>query len=241
MQKPKKSLSQNFLIDKNIANKIISKISITNKNIIEIGPGYGALTNLIIKKNPKKLVLIEKDKKLYNYLNIKYKDYKNIFIFNADALNYDFSKQKNLKIISNLPYNISSKILLKLLKLQSNITEILVMIQKEMSLKFDYNRIKLNKYKFFTKLTCEYERIFDVPATVFIPKPKVKSTIVKIKLKNNEVDWHKAELFAKFIFKNKRKKIANNIKMKNFFNSNMLEKRIEQINVDELLKIYNSF
>ena len=97
MHKPKKSLGQNFLIDKNIAKKIVNITSIDNQYIIEIGPGTGFLTDEIIKKKPKKLYLIEKDKSLYQNLRKKYYDYKSIEIINDDALNFDLQYIKNKK------------------------------------------------------------------------------------------------------------------------------------------------
>jgi len=108
--KPKKSLGQNFLQDKNIIKKIINLTPINNENIIEIGPGLGSLTDRIIELKPKSLLLIEKDRELCDILKKKYDD-KNITIVNNDALKFDYSKFKSTKIISNLPYNISSKFL----------------------------------------------------------------------------------------------------------------------------------
>ena len=97
MHKPKKSLGQNFLIDKNIARKIVNLTLINNQHIIEIGPGSGFLTDEIIKKKPKKLYLIEKDKYLYQNLIKKYYDYKNIEIINVDALNFNLQYIKEKK------------------------------------------------------------------------------------------------------------------------------------------------
>ena len=145
----KKSLGQNFLIDKNTVNKIINSIDITNNNIIEIGPGLGALTDKILKKNPKNFIIIEKDLELYKKLLSKF-DKKKITIINDDAMIYDFSKLKNFKLISNLPYNISSKFLLKIIKLNNNFTELICMIQSELADKFNYNKGKMNKYKFIS-------------------------------------------------------------------------------------------
>ena len=137
----KKSLCQNFLIDKNIINKIINTVEITNKNIIEIGPGFGALTEKILEKNPKKLIIIEKDFELYQNLLKKFHK-KKIIIINDDALKYDFSQFKNFNLISNLPYNISSKFLLNILKLNQHFTDIVCMVQSELADKFDYKKEK---------------------------------------------------------------------------------------------------
>ena len=110
MASPKKSLSQNFLKDKNIANKIVNLTNIKNRLILEIGPGYGFLTDNILEKKPKKILLIEKDWKLKEKLYEKYKKNK-IEIIGEDVLRTNFNNFKNLIIISNLPYNISSKII----------------------------------------------------------------------------------------------------------------------------------
>ena len=112
---PKKSLSQNFLTDKNICKKIISKTNIRNKVVIEIGPGRGSLTEIIVSKKPKKLYLIEKDDILSEELRNKYKNNSKICIYNQDILDFNFSKLKDINVISNLPYNISSKFLLKII------------------------------------------------------------------------------------------------------------------------------
>jgi 16S rRNA (adenine1518-N6/adenine1519-N6)-dimethyltransferase len=236
---PKKSLGQNFLQDKNIIKKIIGSLDIKNKNIIEIGPGLGALTNEIIVLNPKKLLLIEKDLYLYNFLLDKHKD--KINIINGDAINYDFSKLYNFNIISNLPYNISSKFLLKIIKFNKNINKIVCMIQSELAIKFDYRVGKMNKYKFLSKYCSDYKILFNVSSNVFYPKPKVNSKVVIFLLKRKSIDIENLELFVKLFFINKRKKIKSN---KNFFNiidkkySNL---RYEDLEYKDILEIYKRF
>ena len=111
MEKPKKSLSQNFLIDKNISNKIVDQTIVKDKYILEIGPGNGFLTDNILQRNPKKIYLIEKDYNLKNALFKKYKNNKKVEIIGDDILLTNLDRFKNLIIISNLPYNISSKII----------------------------------------------------------------------------------------------------------------------------------
>lgn len=139
---PKKSLGQNFLLDKNIQIKIVNLISIKNKNIIEIGPGNGQITDKIIIKKPKKLVLIEKDYNLYNLLKKKYNKLTYISIFNNNVLLIDFNKNINFNIISNLPYNLSVKIIIKLLTHYNNFDEMVFMIQKDVAEKMNYKLIK---------------------------------------------------------------------------------------------------
>ncbi|PPR49049.1 MAG: Ribosomal RNA small subunit methyltransferase A [Alphaproteobacteria bacterium MarineAlpha5_Bin5] len=238
---PKKSLGQNFLKDKNIINKINNIINFNNKTIVEIGPGLGFLTEKIIKKNPKKFIIIEKDEKLYDLLNDKFKDYKNITIINDDIFNYNFNKLNNALIVSNLPYNISRKLIIKLIKLNKNIDEMIFMIQKELSEKFNYNNGRMNKYKFLIKLFSEYQIYFDVSKNVFYPKPKVKSSVVGFKLKKVKINKNKLELFIKTIFTNNRKKIKNKINIKNNNLIKLKDKRIDELNIDDLFKVYKFF
>ena len=241
MKEPKRSLGQNFLIDKNVIKKIINQTNIKGENIVEIGPGYGSLTDHIIKKNPKTLVIIEKDFEIFKFLKNKFKDQKEIKIINDDALKYDFSKLKNIKIISNLPYNISTKIIMKLIFFNKNIKNLVFMIQKELALKFDYNKEKINKYKFIIKICSNYETLFDVSNKVFFPKPKVQSKIVKFKLKKNSIDQKKLLNFTKIIFENKRKTIKNKITNISSINKEILNKRVEELNFNQILEIYKFF
>lgn len=239
MIKAKKSLSQNFIIDKNICKKIVKQTNINNKIVIEIGPGYGFLTDILLINNPKQILLIEKDYKLVLFLKQKYKNNNKIKILNNDVIKVDFSKFSDVKIISNLPYNISTKIILYLFNFNKNISEMIFMIQKEVALKFDYNLIKMNKYKFLTKIVSTFSRCFDVSPKVFIPKPKVYSSVVKFKFNKNKFDLNKANVFSNLIFKNVRKKINNNLRMEN--KNLLLHKRVSQLSIDELLIIYKSF
>ena len=239
MIKAKKSLSQNFLTDKNICKKIIELTKIQDREILEIGPGYGFLTDIILTKNPRRIILIEKDVYLKEFLINKYKDNKKILIQGNDILEYNFKKLKDLIIISNLPYNISTKIILYLFSFNQNINEMIFMIQKEVAYKFDYKLPKMNKYKFYTKVSSKYSRCFDVSSNVFKPKPKVKSTVVKFILKKKDLDFYKIKNFCNLIFKNVRKKIHKNIHINK--ENKLFNKRVNELSIDELLKIYNFF
>jgi 16S rRNA (adenine1518-N6/adenine1519-N6)-dimethyltransferase len=236
----KKSLGQNFLIDKNIVNKIISNIEITNNNIIEIGPGHGALTEKIIEKKPKKLIIIEKDFELYQKLLNKFEK-NNIIIINDDALEFDFSNLKHFKLISNLPYNISSKFFLKIIKLNNNIKDLLCMVQKEFADKFDYKKGKMNKYKFISEYCGRYSALFDVSPNVFYPKPKVYSTVIKFELTKQNINSQKLDYFINNFFINKRKKIKSNKNVKIFINETISNKRYEDLKYTEILDIYERF
>ena len=235
----KKSLSQNFLIDKNISKKIVEQSNLKNKTVLEIGPGYGFLTDSILIKKPKKIILVEKDTNLKSKLYQKYKNNKKIEIIGDDILNFNFNKFKNLIILSNLPYNISTKIILYLFNFNENISEMILMIQKEVAQKFDYKLPNMNKYKFLTKIVSDFTKCFDVSPQVFIPKPKVYSTVVKFKFNKKKSNLKRATNFSNIIFKNVRKKIYNNTKVK--INNELENKRVNQLTIDELLTIYDFF
>ena len=236
----KKSLGQNFLIDKNTINKIINSIDIKNKNIIEIGPGLGALTEKILEKKPKKFIIIEKDFELYKKLLNKF-DKKKISIINDDAFLYDYSKLKNFILISNLPYNISSKFLLKIIKLNKNFTNLVCMIQSELADKLNYKKGKMNKYKFITEYCGRYKILFTVSPNVFYPKPKVNSKFVKFELINKNIHVQNLDYFLNIFFINKRKKIKSNKYIKIKIDKKIANKRYEDLKYSEILNIYQRF
>ena len=241
---PKKSLGQNFLLDKNICKKIIDLVNINNQIVLEIGPGTGQLTDEIIKKKPKKLILIEKDEILYNNLKNKYNHLKFIDTINKDIIDFDLDKYKKLIVISNLPYNISVKILLKLLNLNNKAKEIVVMLQKEVADKLNYNnKIKKNKYNFFIEVLSNYKVMFDISNKVFFPVPKIKSSVVKITPKKLNIDISKLIKFNDNIFKHMRKKIKNNlsIESKDPKIVSLLSLRAEDLSTNELLFLFNNF
>jgi 16S rRNA (adenine1518-N6/adenine1519-N6)-dimethyltransferase len=219
----KKSLGQNFLIDFNIVKKIVNLVNIKSKNIIEIGPGKGALTDEIIKKNPKSLLLIEKDDNLYKELDMKFSSQKKIKIFNSDILKFDLEKKikKNSIIFGNLPYNISSQILVKILRFNKwppNLTDMIFMFQKELAEKIiakypssDYGRLSiLSSYRL------NIVKKFLVSPNCFFPKPKINSMIIHLRPKKEKIfkinEVTNLEKITNILFSNKRKMINKNIK-----------------------------
>ena len=219
----KKSLGQNFLIDKNIIRKIINLVKLEKKNIIEIGAGHGALTDEILKKKPNLLNIIEKDITLYKKLKIKYSEVKNVKIYNDDILDFNLESlvKKNSIIIGNLPYNISSQILVKILRFKKwppNFENLIFMFQKELGEKIlgiypsaNYGRISiLSNYRlrFLSK--------FLVSKNCFFPKPKVTSMVIlfkpKLKKLYNIENILNLEKITNFFFSNKRKMINKTIK-----------------------------
>jgi len=221
---PKKSLGQNFLIDKNIINKIIKIGNIDkNKSVIEIGPGYGNLTEAIISEKPKNIFAIEKDKKLSSFLKNKFKNIKNIKIINDDALSTINKKnpKQNCLVFGNLPYNISTQILATLIMLKKWppwYDGLIFMFQKEVA---DRIIAKPNT-KEFSRLTVlsnwrlEIKKHFDVSKNCFFPKPKVNSTILSFKPKKKDFFYLKnpknLEKITRVLFSNRRKMINKNLK-----------------------------
>ena len=123
MKYPKKSLGQNFLIDHNIKRKIINSAKIIGQNVLEIGPGKGFLTDEILKRKPKLLTLVEKDNFMAQDLKNRYKNNQNVKIYNKDILKFDIEKKmkKNTLVFGNLPYNVSSQILVKFLRFKNGL------------------------------------------------------------------------------------------------------------------------
>ena len=222
MQFAKKSLGQNFLIDKNIIKKIINIIDIGNKNIIEIGSGKGALTNEIIKKKPKSLSIIEKDFNLSKELNLKYKNNKIVKIYNIDVLKLNIEKlcRKNSIIFGNLPYNISSQILVKILKFKKwppKFTDLILMFQKELGEKIlgKFPSANYGRLSILTSYRLKILKKFLVSPSCFLPKPKVTSLVIHFKPQLSTIilkDISNLEKITNIIFSNKRKMINKNIK-----------------------------
>ena len=223
MMLAKKSLGQNFLIDKNIVKKIINLVKIKNKNIIEIGPGKGALTDEIIKKKPKSIYLVEKDILLYKELKTKYSDIQNIKIFNCDILNFDLEKivKKDTIIFGNLPYNISSQILVKILRFKKwppKFKNLIFMFQKELGEKILGNFLTKNygRISILTNFRLCFLNKFLVSQNCFSPRPKVNSMVILFKPKEekkyNIKNLLNLEKITSLFFSNKRKMINKNIK-----------------------------
>ena len=222
MKFTKKSLGQNFLIDKNVIRKIINSTKINGKDIIEIGPGTGALTGEILKREPKSLSLIEKDKYLVEKLKLKYLKNKFVKIYSADILNFKLEKicKKNTTIFGNLPYNISSQILVKLLRFQwlPNCSDIIFMFQKELGEKIigKFPSKKYSRISILTNYKLDIIKSFLVSPNCFFPKPKVNSMVIHFKPKKQKLFKIKKiknlEKVTNVLFSNKRKMINKNLR-----------------------------
>ena len=259
MIRPKKSLGQNFLTDDNILNKILSLVEVKNRNIIEIGPGTGNLTKKILEKRPKNLLLIEKDQLLADNLQEKLSSFRNVKIFNEDILKFNLEKiiEKNSIIIGNLPYNISSQILIKLIKFQKwppKYNKLILMFQKEVADKIlakhktsDYGRLTI-----ITSSRLQVTNHFNVLPNSFYPVPKVKSTVLVLKpIINKNFNVKKIEnleLISHIFFSQKRKMINKGFKkiFKNYLEAQKklninLNLRPSDLTQNEFFKITHYF
>ena len=218
--KPKKSLGQNFLIDKNILKKIVTMSKILNKDVLEVGPGTGNLTEYILKEKPNKIFLIEKDKSLCDQLQLKFQN--KVEIKNNDILKINEKNISNNKLVvfGNLPYNISTKIICNwVLKLEKDFwfSELILMFQKEVADRIisktntsDYGRLSI-----FLNWKMNVKKVFDISPNCFYPKPKIQSTLVHFTPKKDYCRINKSknlEMVTRIFFNQKRKKIKNPLK-----------------------------
>ena len=224
--KPKKSLGQNFLTDKNIINIIINAGNISEKDtILEVGPGTGNLTEKILTKIPKKIFVVEKDNILAKKLETKFKE--KLIIINEDILKIDEKKLSNepMIVFGNLPYNISTQILIKWIRL-SNLNKIfkkfILMFQKEVAERIiaTTNKKNYGRLAILTSWRMNIKKIADVSPNSFYPIPKVKSTILLIEPKIEYFNFKNSknlEHVTNIFFNQRRKKIKKplNILFKN--------------------------
>lgn len=236
MHKFKKSFGQNFLKDENILNKIVSYVPL-NSNILEIGPGDGALTKKLIKKSLN-VVSIELDNDLEEKLeNIKKNNANFNYIMN-DILKLDITEfeQKNYIIVANIPYNISTEIIFKFL--YSNIKTAILMVQKEYAerviakpLNKEYSKLSVT-CNFF----CNTRKLFDVKNTSFYPVPKVDSSVIMLEKKEFlSIENKNIEKFINFIkssFSFKRKTLINNINTNYKIDKEIILDAFEKLNID---------
>ena len=240
MFRHKKSLGQNFLINKELIKKIADIATITKEtHIIEIGPGMGSLTKELLKKNPKKVHAIEFDKDLVNTLEVLKKDYNNFSYEINDALNVDEKKifNKNVIIYGNLPYNISLKLLIKWIYSDPwppFYDQMILMFQKEVADRIiaNCNHKKYGRISILTNTRLDVKFHFDVYKNEFDPRPKVDSSVLsfypKQKSKFTLKDLNILSELTKTIFNNKRKMISKVLK------KNFSEKELELINFDKI-------
>ncbi len=211
--KSKKSLGQNFLIDRNILELIVNTVEIKDKKVLEIGPGTGNLTQYIIKKNPKKIYVIEKDNNLSEILRNKFS--KEIDILNEDILKVQEDKISKDKLIvfGNLPYNISTEILSKwIINLNENFwfTKLILMFQKEVADRIiaETNTSNYGRLAILSNWKLDIKKISDISPKSFFPKPKIDSSLLTFSPKKNFIKFKNSknlEYITRIFFSQRRK------------------------------------
>ncbi len=241
---PKKSLGQNFLINDEILNNIADLGEIRSNDIVlEVGPGTGNLTEKILKKNPKKLIVVEKDKNLSNILKKKFNN--KIEIINKNILNYNQETYYNKKIIifGNLPYNISTQILTSWIKiscLNKFCKKFILMFQKEVADRIlaKYNSKNYGRLSIISSWKMNIEKIIDINPSSFFPAPKIKSSLLILRPKS---DYYKInnpknlEHVTNTFFNQRRKMIKKPLKL--LFKS--YEKVADELSLDLNLRPQN--
>lgn len=254
----KKKFGQNFIIDENIINNIVTKANVDKDTlVIEIGPGAGSLTYFLARFS-KNVLCYEIDTTLKEILNNNLKEYNNVEIIyddflKANVLN-DIKKYeyKKLYVIANLPYYITTPIIIKLIEDNIDVDKIVVMVQKEVGDRFkavpgtkDYSSLSV-----FLSYYYNIKKIMDVSKNVFIPKPNVDSIVVEFNKKERKLNVIDEQLFFKLIkdsFEFKRKTLKNNLKNYNLEKIDKVLKkhkmdlsvRAEQISLELFVEIAN--
>ena len=239
----KKSLGQNFLIDRNILEKIVDVISIKDKHILEIGPGTGNLTAFILKKKPKKFFVIEKDNELA--INLEKKFSNQITIINKDILEIDETLlfEKKVTVFGNLPYNISTEILSKWIVSLKNsfwFDHLILMFQKEVADRIiaKYNTPSYGRLSILTNWKLEIKKICDIRPECFSPKPKVVSSLLFFSPKNKPYkikDPKNLEKVTRIFFSHRRKMLKKPFNQ--LFNGD--QKILDKLNIDLNLRPQN--
>ena len=242
-----KSLGQNFLINEQIIDDIVNVSNVTADDvIIEIGPGLGSLTAKLAD-NAKKVIAIELDENMINILSERFSLYKNVEIIHADVLKVDLNKlidgEGNVKVVANLPYYITTPIVMKLLEENLKINSITVMVQKEVGERFcatpggkEYGAITVS-INYYTSPKI----VLDVPKENFNPVPEVDSCVVKLDLKNEHIELKDEKLFFRLIkttFSQRRKNIGNSLTGIGISKQEVKE-ILEELNLDVNLRAEN--
>ena len=243
MIRAKKSLGQNFLTDRNVLEIIVNTTRIKDKNILEIGPGTGNLTSFILKKNPKKFYVIEKDNDLSENLNNTFKD--QLTIINDDILNIDENLLFNEKVtvFGNLPYNISTEILSKwIINLKDNFwfDYLVLMFQKEVADRIiaNFNKSTYGRLSILSNWKLNIKKICDIRPESFSPKPKVDSSLLFFSPKQS---FHKIknpknlEKVTRIFFSQRRKMLKKPFNQ--LFNGN--KKILDKLKIDLNLRPQN--
>jgi 16S rRNA (adenine1518-N6/adenine1519-N6)-dimethyltransferase len=239
--KPRKRFGQNFLHDQQIINHIIAAIAPKkDQYIVEIGPGFGALTKKLLPLAGS-LDAIELDRDLIPKLQAACGEFNNFTLHSADALTFNFktllqNKKDKLRVVGNLPYNISTPLLFHLLKFAPIIHDMYFMLQKEVvdRLAAQVGEPAYGRLGIMVQYFCKVEKLFEVPPTAFNPKPKVTSAIVKLtpyaKPPYSTKNFTAFSEIVKTAFSQRRKTLRNALK------SIISEQKLKDLNIDPSLR-----
>ncbi len=248
--RPKKHLGQHFLKDENIAAKIAGSLQMADLPVIEVGPGMGILTKYLLEAKDRECYFIDTDKESVDFLNSRFPGHQERFI-QADFLKYSLSSlfQGQYAVIGNFPYNISSQIFFKILDNRQQVREVVGMIQKEVAERLAAGPGS-KTYGILSVLLQAYYRIeylFTVNETVFIPPPKVKSAVIRLKRNETtklECDEGLSFKVVKTAFNQRRKTLRNSLKSFYIdYERGKVEylagKRAEELGVEEFVMLTN--
>ena len=244
-----KSLGQNFLIDDDVINKTVASAEITNEDlVIEIGPGLGTLTSRLLEK-AKKVIAIELDKKMIKILQERFSLYSNFELINEDVLKVNLkelikkekeeNKIKDVKIVANLPYYITTPIIMKLLEDKLDIKSITVMVQKEVAqrLAAKPGEKLAGAITYSVQYYCETKLIVEVSNQSFIPAPEVDSEVINLKIRNTSpVKIEDEKIFFKLIkasFMQRRKTFLNGVSNSGLIEKEKLKEILNEMNISE--------
>ena len=243
MIKAKKSLGQNFLTDRNILEKITGIVPIKDKYILEIGPGTGNLTSFILKKDPRKLIVVEKDNDLA--LNLEKTFLNKLTIINSDILEIDETKLSNNKmtVFGNLPYNISTEILCKWITCVKDIfwfDHLILMFQKEVADRIiaQFNTSTYGRLSILANWRLNINKVCDISPQSFSPRPKIQSTLIHFTPKKNFTkikDPLNLEKITRIFFSHRRKMLKKPFNQ--IFNGNTY--LLDKFNLDLSLRPQN--
>ena len=245
--RPKKALGQHFLVDLNIARKIVDSLSDNHDTVIEVGAGMGVLTQYLIEDQLDKLQVVEIDKESVEFLKKKFPELEGHLVL-GDFLKYDMPNG-NVAVIGNFPYNISSQIFFQILKYRNNVSECVGMIQKEVAERIAAGPGSKTYGIMSVLLQAWYdiEYLFTVNENVFNPPPKVKSAVIRLKRNNvKELDCDE-KLFVTVVkqaFNQRRKTLRNSLRSMipaEIINNEIFNKRPEQLSVAEFVDIVRHF
>lgn len=241
-----KSLGQNFLVSDEVVEGIVESANINKEDIIiEIGPGLGVLTNLLLEKSDD-VIAVELDNRMVEIISDRFKEKTNLTVIHEDILKVDLkellnsrkkSENSKVKVVANLPYYISTPIIMKLLEQNQIIDEIIVMVQKEVGQRLTAKtgtRVA-GAITYAVEFYSDATAIINVPKESFVPSPKVESAVIKLKIKSKTQNVNKEMLFKviKTAFSQRRKTLSNALVNGGIVEKNKLEEVLEKAGLEK--------